>query len=79
MAGRGKKSGCFPEIFTGAGMAETLPAKPIDLAELGARAADFARTSRSAATERSYRSDWANSAMWCLNSGASCCMGGRGG
>ena len=50
-------------------MAETLPAKPIDLAELGARAADFARTSRSAATERAYRSDWADFSMWCEAAG----------
>jgi hypothetical protein len=40
-------------------MVETLPDLSIDHAGLGARAADFARTSRSAATERAYRSDWA--------------------
>ena len=55
-------------------MAETLPAKPIDLAELGARAADFARTSRSAATERSYRSDWADFAMGARRPSASRCQ-----
>jgi hypothetical protein len=33
-------------------MAETLPAPPDDLAQIGARAAEFACTSRSAATER---------------------------
>jgi hypothetical protein len=38
------------------GMAETLPAAAVDLAGLGARAAEFARTSRSATTERAYRS-----------------------
>jgi hypothetical protein len=50
-------------------MVETLPALPIDLAALGARAADFARTSRSAATERAYRSDWANFEAWCRAAG----------
>ena len=41
-------------------MAETLPALPVDLSDLAARAAEFARSSRSAATERAYRSDWTN-------------------
>jgi site-specific recombinase XerD len=50
-------------------MVETLPARPIDLAELGARAANFARTSRSAATERAYRSDWADFSSWCERAG----------
>jgi integrase len=50
-------------------MAETLPAIPVDLAELGARAADFARFSRSPATERAYRSDWADFAGWCDRAG----------
>jgi hypothetical protein len=38
-------------------MAKTLPALPVDLEEIGVRATDSARTSRSAATERAYRSD----------------------
>src|SRR5262245_28972829 len=46
-------------------MAETLPALPVDLIRLGTRAAEFARTSRSPATERAYRSDWADFARWC--------------
>ena len=50
-------------------MVEMLPAKPIDLAELGARAADFARTSRSAATERAYRSDFSDFSGWCERAG----------
>src|SRR5262245_55378262 len=37
-------------------MSETLPARPIDLAELGARAVALARNSRSTATENAYRS-----------------------
>src|SRR6516225_5703391 len=41
-------------------MAETLPALPVDLSDLAARAAEFVRSSRSAATERAYRSDWAD-------------------
>jgi hypothetical protein len=36
-----------------------------DLAALEARAADFARTSRSAATESANRSDWADFEAWC--------------
>jgi hypothetical protein len=50
-------------------MVETLPARPIDLAELGARATNFARTSRSAATDRAYRSDWADFSSWCERAG----------
>jgi integrase len=46
-------------------MAETLPAPLVDLADLGARAADFARASRSVATLRVYRSDWADFSAWC--------------
>jgi integrase len=46
-------------------MVETLPALPVDLVRLGTRAAEFARTSRSPATERAYRSDWADFARWC--------------
>ena len=49
--------------ISGRGMVETLPA--IDLAQIGARAAELARTSRSAATERAYRSDWADFSRWC--------------
>jgi integrase len=50
-------------------MAETLPALPLDLGQIGARAAELARTSRSAATERAYRSDWADFAAWCRAAG----------
>ena len=46
-------------------MVETLPALPVDLVRLGVRAAEFARTSRSPATERAYRSDWADFTGWC--------------
>jgi integrase len=46
-------------------LVETLPALPVDLVRLGTRAAEFARTSRSPATERAYRSDWADFARWC--------------
>jgi hypothetical protein len=48
---------------------ETLLPLPIDLAGLGARTAEFAGTSRSAATERAYRSDWADFAAWCKLAG----------
>jgi site-specific recombinase XerD len=50
-------------------MVEILPLLPVDLAELAVRAADFARTSRSAATERGYRSDWTDFADWCCVAG----------
>jgi hypothetical protein len=46
-------------------MVETLPALPLNLEEIGARAAELARTSRSAATECAYRSDWADFSTWC--------------
>jgi site-specific recombinase XerD len=52
-------------------MAETLPALPVDLSDLAARAAEFARCSRSAATERAYRSDWADFSGWCERAGLS--------
>ena len=52
-------------------MAETLPALPVDLSEFAARAAEFARSSRSAATERAYRSDWADFSSWCERAGLS--------
>jgi len=52
-------------------MAETLPALPVDLSEFAARAAEFARSSRSAATERAYRSDWADFSGWCERAGLS--------
>jgi hypothetical protein len=39
------------------GMAKTLPAPPVDLEEINARAAEFGLTSHSAATERADRSD----------------------
>ena len=38
-------------------MAETLPALPVDVSDLAARAAEFARSSRSAAIQRAYRSE----------------------
>jgi site-specific recombinase XerC len=41
-----------------------VPAPLVDLAELGARAADFARASRSPATVKCYRSDWADFIAW---------------
>jgi hypothetical protein len=50
-------------------MVETLPALPVDLAEIGARAAELPRTWRSAATERAYRFDWADFAAWCRVAG----------
>ncbi|HEV2303171.1 MAG TPA: site-specific integrase [Stellaceae bacterium] len=50
-------------------MTERLPAVPIDLSELGARAAEFARASRAPATERAYRSDWADFSDWCASFG----------
>ena len=52
-------------------MAETLPALPVDLSDLAARAAEFARSSRSAATERAYRSDWTDFSGWCERAGLS--------
>jgi hypothetical protein len=39
------------------GWPKPLLALPVDLDEIGARAADFARASRGAATEHAYRSD----------------------
>ncbi len=42
-----------------------LPAAIFDLAEIAARAANFARASRAAATDRAYRSDWADFVKWC--------------
>lgn len=45
----------------------SLPAIIPDLAELGARAADFARAARAPATERAYCSDWADFASWCAS------------
>lgn len=50
-------------------MGETLPALPLDLEEIGARAAELARYSRSPATERAYRSDWTDFAGWCERAG----------
>jgi len=52
-------------------MTETLPALPVDLSDLAARAAEFARSSRSAATERAYRSDWTDFSGWCERAGLS--------
>lgn len=52
-------------------MTEKLPAIISDLADLGTRAADFARTSRSIATLRAYRSDWQDFAAWCAGTGLS--------
>lgn len=50
-------------------MAETLPALLVDLDDLGIRAAEFARASRSLATMRAYRSDWADFTGWCREAG----------
>jgi hypothetical protein len=50
-------------------MGETLPALPINLEEIGARAAELARFSRSTATERAYRSDSTDFALWCERAG----------
>ena len=47
----------------------SLPAVRPDLAELGARAADFARASRSENTRRAYRSDWSDFEAWCTAAG----------
>ena len=46
-----------------------LPALLPDLVDLGTRAADFARAARSPATERAYRSDWADFSQWCEATG----------
>jgi integrase len=46
-------------------LSETLPARIVSLADLSARAADFARASRSVATLRAYRTDWADFTAWC--------------
>jgi site-specific recombinase XerD len=50
-------------------MAERLPALRVDLADIGARAAEFARSARSSATQRAYRSDWADFDSWCTSIG----------
>jgi hypothetical protein len=42
----------------------SLRALPVDLGEIGTDAAEFARSSRSAATERAYRFDWADFTAW---------------
>jgi integrase len=48
---------------------DLLPAVRPDLADLGERAAAFARASRSTATERAYRADWADFLAWCESVG----------
>src|SRR5499427_5619489 len=50
-------------------MAETLPALPLDIMEIGERAAQFARSSRASATERAYQSDWSDFVGWCRQAG----------
>jgi site-specific recombinase XerD len=47
----------------------SLPAVVPDLAELGARAAEFARASRSENTRRAYQSDWSDFEQWCTAAG----------
>ena len=46
-----------------------LPALRPDLAELGERAAEFARASRSENTRRAYQSDWSDFEQWCTAAG----------
>jgi site-specific recombinase XerD len=48
---------------------DRLPAVRPDLAELGQRAAAFARAAHSTATERAYRADWADFLSWCQSVG----------
>jgi hypothetical protein len=50
-------------------MAETRPALPLDVMEIGERAAQFARSSRAPATERAYQSDWSDFVGWCRQAG----------
>src|SRR5215472_11737335 len=50
-------------------MAETLPALPLDVMEIGERAAQFARSSRAPATERASQSDWSDFVGWCRQAG----------
>ena len=50
-------------------MAETLPALPLDVMEIGERAAQFARPSRAPATERAHQSDWSDFVGWCRQAG----------
>src|SRR5579859_8010098 len=44
----------------------SVPARLDDLPSIGRRAAEFARSSRSAATLRAYESDWADYVKWCM-------------
>jgi integrase len=50
-------------------LADALPAIIVDLADLGVRAADFARAARSPSTLRSYRTSWADFIAWCDDAG----------
>jgi hypothetical protein len=50
-------------------MSDALPAPLIDLEGLGERAAAFARSSRSPATRRAYKSDWTHFAAWGISAG----------
>jgi len=50
-------------------MAETLPALPLDVMEIGERAAQFARSSRAPPTERAYQYDWSDFVGWCRQAG----------
>jgi integrase len=43
-----------------------LPARLDDLPTIGRKAAEFARSSRSAATLRAYESDWTDFVRWCM-------------
>src|SRR5215472_11520718 len=59
----------FVGFRAGERMAETLPALPLDIMEIGERAAQFARSSRAPATERAYQSDWSDFVGWCRQAG----------
>jgi len=48
----GRKKAVFVGFRAGERMAETLPALPLVVMEIGERAAQFARSSRAPATER---------------------------
>jgi len=50
-------------------MAETRPALPLDVMEIGERAAQFARSSRARATERADQSDWSDFVGWYRQAG----------
>ncbi len=52
-------------------MADALPAIIVDLADIGVRAADFARAARSPSTLRSYKASWDDFISWCDGAGLS--------